>query len=155
MRVLVVSDSHGNIYELNRALSEQRSAEVVFFLGDGERDIEKAMASFPEKKFFCVKGNCDFGSSLPVNLETRFMGKSFFITHGYAENVKYGLTSLYFKAAEKKADICLFGHTHNPMTDYCDGIYFMNPGSMHDGRYGVIDITDAGGVMPILMRTKW
>ncbi len=155
MRLLVISDSHGDVYEMNRALSEQRQAEIVFFLGDGERDVESVMNRWPEKKFFSVKGNCDFGSSLPVNFETRIMGKNIFITHGYAENVKYGLTTLYFKAAEKKADICLFGHTHNPMTEYNDGIYFMNPGSLHDGRYGVIDITESGGVMPILMRTKW
>ncbi|MFR3419646.1 MAG: metallophosphoesterase family protein [Eubacterium sp.] len=42
----------------------------------------------------------------------------------------------------RNADIVLFGHTHNQYTEYLDGLYIMNPGSVGmNGDYGVIDIT--------------
>jgi hypothetical protein len=44
----------------------------------------------------------------------------------------------------EKADIVLFGHTHMPESIYKDGIYYFNPGSLKEGCYGVVDITDNG-----------
>lgn len=45
----------------------------------------------------------------------------------------------------------LFGHTHQPLTEYDDGLYMLNPGSLHGGgTYGVLDITAAGVVMNIV-----
>ena len=49
-------------------------------------------------------------------------------------------------AREAHADICLFGHTHQQMTDYRDGLYLMNPGAVAEGCYGMVDITP-GGIM--------
>ena len=44
----------------------------------------------------------------------------------------------------------LFGHTHNQYTEYLDGLYIMNPGSVGmNGDYGVIDITPKGDIMLI------
>lgn len=46
---------------------------------------------------------------------------------------------------ERQADLLLFGHTHQPLTDYEDGLYLMNPGSLgYGGTYGYVDITPAG-----------
>ena len=52
-------------------------------------------------------------------------------------------------AREEKADILLFGHTHNAMTYYEDGLYVMNPGSCsgYMASYGYIDITDKGEIV--------
>jgi hypothetical protein len=55
-----------------------------------------------------------------------------------------GYDDIIQKAKEEKADICLFGHTHNPYTNYIDSIHFMNPGAVFMGSYGIIDITDKG-----------
>ncbi len=49
-------------------------------------------------------------------------------------------------AREAHADICLFGHTHQQMTDYRGGLYLMNPGAVAEGCYGMVDITP-GGIM--------
>ena len=59
------------------------------------------------------------------------------------------------EAKKKGADIVLFGHTHLQYTDYIDGLYVMNPGSVGMfGQYGVIDITDKGDVMLIEEKLK-
>ena len=39
VRILVISDSHGDHYSVLRAIREQPSAKLIFFLGDGEYDI--------------------------------------------------------------------------------------------------------------------
>lgn len=60
------------------------------------------------------------------------------------EKVKFGLYNLEYEARRENCQIALFGHTHEPYTNYSDGIYLFNPGSIKDGFYGVIDITDNG-----------
>ena len=42
MRILVVSDSHGNDSSLRRAILAQPKAEVVIHLGDGEEELLRA-----------------------------------------------------------------------------------------------------------------
>ena len=93
-----------------------------------------------------MRGNCDWGSTLPTIGEITLEGKKIFYTHGHAYNVKYSLYQIVCAARERKADILLFGHTHQPLTDYEDGLYLMNPGSLHgtEGSYGIVDLTPAG-----------
>lgn len=50
------------------------------------------------------------------------------------------------RARQEGADIVLYGHTHTGVTCYDDGLYIMNPGSIRDGHYGMIDIVP-GGIM--------
>jgi len=159
MRILVVSDTHGDQHLLAKAIQKQRTAEVVIHLGDGVREFELFRAEYPEKTFFCVRGNCDFGVELPHTDTVTLEGKKIFYTHGYAQQVKSGLYTLKQDARSAKADICLFGHTHRAMNEYEDGMYLMNPGSLSRGRasgtlsYGIIDITPGGVFMKILSPT--
>ena len=152
MRILVVSDTHRDEANLRRAILSQPSAEVVIHLGDGADEALQMKDSFPEKMFLLVRGNCDWGSTLPNEGEITLCGKRIFYTHGYTYNVKYGLYNVTMAAREQKADIVLFGHTHNALTDYEEGLYMMNPGSLHGstGTYGIIDLTNAGVVTNIL-----
>ena len=41
MRVLVVSDTHGDVYALQQAVLRQPKAEVVIHLGDGYDDWQQ------------------------------------------------------------------------------------------------------------------
>lgn len=151
MRVLVVSDTHGDAYSLKRAILCQPSAEVVIHLGDGEQDMDSLRSQFPEKMFLQVRGNCDWGSELPLRDEITLEGKKIFFTHGHLYRVKEGYYEIMMAARERKADIVLFGHTHVSMQEYEDGLYMMNPGSLHGGgTYGFIDIVPAGIVTNIV-----
>lgn len=141
MRVLVVSDVHGKRNLLCRAIEAQPTARDVIFLGDGLRQVEDVMELYPDRTFYTVPGNCDFGANaLPIRQET-FGGKRFYFTHGHLHEVKYTLYRLDMAAREAGADIALFGHTHTPYEEYADGLYLFNPGSLgYDYTYGYVDI---------------
>ena len=130
----------------------QPTADVVIHLGDGEEETDELKLSFPEKMFLQVRGNCDWGSTLPPEGVAEFAGKRIFYTHGYTYNVKYGLYEAVSAARAQKADVLLFGHTHVPLTEYSDGLYLMNPGSLNGstGTYGTLDITPVGIVTNIV-----
>ncbi len=154
MRILVVSDTHGDENGLHEVLMAQPKAEVVIHLGDGERDVENQRYQFPQKTFFQVRGNCDWGSDLPVIGEISIGEIRIFYTHGHAYDVKYGTYEFERAARDHKARIALYGHTHMPETVYRDGLYIMNPGTLHGtyGTYGIIDITPQGIVTNIIDR---
>ena len=151
MKILVVSDSHGDYNTFNKLVRCQSKAEVVIFLGDGFEEYQDVRLNFPDKMFIGVKGNNDWSCSLPLHEERVIEGKRFFITHGHIEHVKYGLEMLKEKARRCGADIVLFGHTHVPYIEYDGGINILNPGSIRrfNCSYGVIDIQKGN----ILMNT--
>lgn len=117
---------------------------MVIHLGDGERDFSGMEDLLEGKKLVQVCGNCDYASMLPVNEIITAGGVKIFCTHGFAEHVKFGPQELYAKALAVNARIALYGHTHNSVTEYVDGLYVMNPGSARSGEYGAIDITPSG-----------
>ncbi len=152
MRILVVSDSHGNAQALRRALDAQPDALTVIHLGDGLREAEEMERLYPERTFHMVWGNSDFaaGALYPETGELICRGKRICYTHGHRYQVKLGLTAAVLAARERRADLLLFGHTHRPLTDYERGLYLLNPGSVgKNGSYGIVDITNAGIVTAI------
>ena len=147
MRILVVSDVHGNSRALAQAIEQQPEARTVVFLGDGLRQAEDAADEYTDRTFYMVPGNCDFASTLPPVRQETFGGRRFYFTHGHVHDVKYGLYRLEMAARQAEAEVVLFGHTHCPFEDYADGLYMLNPGSLgHGGTYGYVDVTP-GGVM--------
>ena len=145
MRILVLSDSHGMPSRILDAVEAHPEAEALIFLGDGERDLD-TVESYYHSLPNVIKVNCDFSSSLPLLRVVTLGGKKIYCTHGHAEHVKYGTDELLLRARQEGADIVLYGHTHTGVTCYDDGLYIMNPGSIRDGHYGMIDIVP-GGIM--------
>ncbi len=142
MQILVVSDTHGDYVTFRRLVMSKPKAEVVIFCGDGSDDLDNVKNYFPDKMFIGVRGNNDWCSSLPQKEIRVIAGKTFYITHGHLEHVKYGLSELKSAARRQNADVILFGHTHVPYTEYDNGMWIMNPGSLRrfDLSYGLIDI---------------
>ncbi|MCR5484766.1 MAG: metallophosphoesterase [Clostridiales bacterium] len=146
MRILVVSDSHGDYLSLREAIEMQQNASVLIHLGDGERDLEKCMMLCKGMRIVRVRGNCDFASDAPPYELVTVGGKNIYCTHGFAERVKSGDYELLYRARGFGAHIVLYGHTHTPVNRYEDGLYIFNPGSVADGNYGIVDITPSGTV---------
>ncbi len=148
MRILVLSDSHGNYYSARRALMAHSEAQVVVHCGDGARDVEDLRCEFPQRMIISVRGNCDFCTDCPDTQVINIEGKRIFITHGHNYGVKGGLYRLCCAAREQQADIVLFGHTHIPLSVYDEGLYILNPGSVggYPGSYGLVDIEESGVV---------
>ena len=145
MRLLVLSDSHGDIPSLQMAIENEHSADVIIFLGDGLNDFEYCKCRVYNKICIAVKGNCDsYYLDYPKSKTVSFCGKTVFCTHGDLEKVKFGPEVLREKASSSGFDIVLFGHTHKAMTTYENGIYYLNPGSVKENSYGIIDIEENG-----------
>ena len=151
LRLLVLSDSHRDYFSLERAVRLHREADAVFFLGDGEDDfLSPSMQQLlTDKKVTAVCGNCDFYSTLPKEELVLLGGKRIFALHGHTRFVKQGFQMLEEEAARQHADLVLYGHTHIPRMAYKDGIYYLCPGSIHAGDYGMVDITDKGEILCI------
>lgn len=140
-----MSDSHratGNLFEIVE--KHIKSTDLFIFLGDGENDFDDVLALYPDLKYERVSGNCDWYSTYPLYKSITAQGKKIFFSHGHPFHVKFGYDEIIRAARAEKADICLFGHTHNQYTNYDDGLYIMNPGAVRDGKYGMIDITKSG-----------
>lgn len=147
MRILVLSDSHGNAPGILKAIELQPSAEVILYLGDGERDTLAIARQYPDKKLIQVSGNCDFAPSHSLEKTVVLNGCKIFLCHGHTCHVKSGLDELAHRASAAGCNVALFGHTHQPLVNYRDGLYLMNPGSIGCGcprTYGIIDITEQG-----------
>ena len=61
MTILVLSDSHGNVGNMIRAV-EQVQPDRVLHLGDCQRDLTALEGEFPALPMEGVPGNCDWGS---------------------------------------------------------------------------------------------
>ena len=145
MRMVVLSDSHNarkNLFEIVELHLDD--ADLFIFLGDGERDFDEILLSYPDIRYERVSGNCDWASEYPPTKIINFNGKKVFFTHGHPYYVKHGYEMIKEHAKNIGADICLFGHTHIQYSEYCDGFSIMNPGSVRNGKYGMIDVLPSG-----------
>ena len=149
MKCLIFSDAHGYTHHIKEAIRMHPDAQVVFFLGDGLREVDMMAAEYPDKFWIAVCGNCDFYSyfkdAQAKKTETvRLEGYTVTATHGDLFGVKYGTSGLIKLARETDSDIVLFGHTHAPFTKYVSEyekpFYLFNPGSISvsSGSYGIL-----------------
>ena len=146
-KILILSDSHGRVGKL-KSIILSNIADVIIYLGDGEKDLEAVLTDLhidicgEDPKILQVKGNCDRDSYEEVTLIRPIQGVRFYITHGYEQGVKYGTDKIAEKAALENCRIVLFGHTHRPLKEKKNGMLLFNPGSVANGEYGVITISD-------------
>lgn len=144
MRILVLSDSHGNIDHMVQSV-EQAQPQVILHLGDYQRDAEKLHHRFPHIPMQNVPGNCDHNPVDTPEILTEYEEIKILMMHGHTRHVKAGTMSAICAARETGAQILLFGHTHRPLVDYDGTLWVMNPGSIGRGSpctYGVITIAD-------------
>ena len=129
MRALIMSDTHGLSYDMNRIISSIKP-DITFHCGDFCVD-EKTL---PQEAFHTVRGNCDNYSDIPLSKFVDWNGLRFFMVHGHEHSVKSSLLPLKYKAIENSANIVLFGHSHIPFCDQESGFLFINPGSVASPR---------------------
>lgn len=145
MRILILSDSHGNIDNMVLA-AERTQPDQLIHLGDLVRDGDELSRRFPSIPLAQVCGNCDcydLNANAPSELLPEFEGHLFFLTHGHNYHVKSSLLSLEYAALEKGAKVCLFGHTHRPFLSTQNGLTLLNPGSIgsrYEPSFAVIEI---------------
>ncbi len=147
MRVVIISDSHGNKRNIKKILEEEKNCDVLVFCGDGEQDIPPDL----NIKVIKVRGNNDWGSRLAL-VETFFVGEiKFMVAHGHTFYVKRDLEDIIFTAKQAKAQVLCFGHTHIQYKNYVDELHVVNPGScMAYIEYAAVDIKDKSLLIHLL-----
>lgn len=157
MRIIVISDTHGNVNAIESVFLRNHDADLFIHLGDGERDLDSFLCGNPEytDKTVHVCGNCDIGSLSPGFVVLPVFGHKIFATHGHLFAVKNDLEIIKKNARLNCCDIILYGHTHTRFNKQEDGFYILNPGSAccpYDGTnpsFGHIDIFYSGIVTNI------
>ena len=146
MKLLVFSDTHGDVEHMERAVRREKP-DLVLHLGDLCRDFEELQSRLPRQTMQNVSGNCDGFSLTPDQRVLQVGGKRLLMTHGHRYHVKSSYTSAVLAAREAEADLLLFGHTHIPFCEEEDGLWILNPGACQGrrGTYGRIQI--AGGAV--------
>lgn len=154
MKILVFSDSHGDILPMCEAVERERPDHMIH-LGDMVSDGRKLAQRFPQIPMEQVCGNCDGIVDTPEKKVLELEGRKILMTHGHIYQVKTGIGTATLAAREAGVDILLFGHTHEPLCDYYDGLWILNPGSCRrplwswvkraQGTYGIINF-DRGKV---------
>lgn len=129
-RIIIISDTHTDTIEKlpQKVLNAIKEADIVVHAGDSDtlnfidelEDISKCL--------YAVKGNCDLGSKLPLKIIEEIDGVKIGISHGTG-NYNNIIDRLYYMFSEDDPQIIIFGHTHIPVNENIEGVWFINSGS--------------------------
>ena len=126
MRIVVMSDTHGETNSIDQVRHAVGPVDAVFHCGDSELDTQHESL----QDAFVVGGNCDWDSSFSDEVFTEISGVKVLMAHGHLWQVKSTLMLLSYRAQEVGADVVLFGHSHLLGVEVIDGMLFVNPGSL-------------------------
>lgn len=137
MKILVISDSHGNISNLNHVLgfAKKINASAIIHCGDWNnlRAVDVVVDSgIP---LYAVLGNADIDPELSNKFDENFLkieidGRKIGIIH----NIKH----LTFDI--QKLDVLFYGHTHKQQESTLGGAKVVNPGALeNDISFAVYD----------------
>lgn len=138
LKIVVVSDSHGNTDLLGRVIKDCSPFDIIVHCGDGVRDI--CGADIPGKSnVLKVLGNTDLYSGCDAEdiLTEEIFEKTVMVAHGHQFDVKRGLSRMVHQAVSYNAGVVLFGHTHEQLIRKGLPLLF-NPGNLSGGCYGLI-----------------
>lgn len=162
-RYLVCSDIHGKIANFRYALKEASmdGLDGVLIAGDVEvqvnvfEQIIEEMA--PGAALYIVKGNCDYDISGLNMIETIKLpgGITCLLTHGHKYSVKSDLFTLSTVAQNLRANLVIYGHTHNFDDCKIGQVRYLNPGALYGSAYSYpsyVLLTINNGQLDILHR---
>jgi len=163
VKIGLLSDTHGILEPAFKALEMMGPLDLLIHAGDHYHDATTIAARL-DVLTHAVVGNCDSRMDGPGEKILELDGVRIYITHGHKYNVKMSLFGLYNRAAELRASVVVYGHTHiagytytpSPSCPCPGGLLMINPGSVSKPRdgdeysFGLLEITD-GVVKPHIM----
>lgn len=152
MIIVVISDSHGNISNLNHVMgfAKHINADAIIHAGDwNNAEAVKAVLSF-KIPLYSVLGNADLNLDVEKTLVKgcrkfakdylffRLDGKKIGITHKPSDVKKY------FKS--KKPDIIFCGHLHSSNNVRTQEYTLVRPGAIENGNNFVVYNTETAEI---------
>ncbi len=136
MKVIIVSDTHGNVNGFLEEIKNHSDCEKIIHLGDYTDDARKIKDRSSIPVTF-IRGNNDFMDSRAQDEKVIYIkGHKILLTHGHQYNVYFGLDRLSYRGREVGADLVLFGHSHIFTDEDYNGVRLINPGSTTYPRGG-------------------
>lgn len=143
MRLAILSDSHDNIWNLERALKQlDKSVSALLFLGDFCAPFSlKQIADAYSGPIHCVPGNNDGDMFLLMTIAAQAGNVQFYNPVG---DLKFGESRIAIThypeigeglAATGKYQAVFSGHTHEFMQEQVGDTLWVNPGEIM-GRFG-------------------
>ena len=152
MKILIVSDSHGDCVTLNKIVKLNSDAKVIIHAGDYKKDALEIEQH--NQIIYSVLGNCDEYRGYYEGEETQEFSlgtQRIFLTHGHLFGVKRTLTPLVQSAIQSNAQIAVYGHTHIPNIENIAGVLCVNPGSASGKRgvptYAILTLNNKGDLI--------
>lgn len=161
MKLFFISDIHGSVYYLQKALERflEEEADYIVILGDilyhGARNplsleydakkVTEIINGYADK-IIAVRGNCDSEVDqmvldfpiMSTYSNILYNNRRLFLTHGHIYN-EDNMPKL------NDGDLFIYGHYHIPRAEKKGDVYFINPGSItlpkenSPHTYGVLD----------------
>ncbi len=141
MKIVVISDTHGDFYELKRVAMRENGADLFLHAGDVE-----SFGGEEIRPFAAVKGNCDYGMS-------KFPNEYWYMTpYGklYMKHHPILLKEEVQRLQEAHVKIFIHGHTHIKEARKIGDLYIFCPGSLvyprdgGSGSYLVLEVEKNG-----------
>jgi len=125
MKIAVVSDTHNNWNNFEKAINWIKKENIQFILHCGDITTIETLNS--SKNIFAgqiefVKGNGDFNLNLPEKKEIEIAKKKIAFTH-FPKIAK-------ILAESGKYDLVFYGHTHKPWEEKVGNCRLINPGEL-------------------------
>lgn len=144
MRILVLSDTHGDVRDALRAAEFLRPLDMMIHCGDAYRD-GTLLAQRLDLPAVCVKGNTDGSYDEREYAIVPTECGDLLVTHGHMEHVDFSQQTLYYKALDLGCVAAIYGHTHRAVNTETGGVTLLNPGSLSRPRDG------SGGTFALLV----
>lgn len=124
-KIAVISDTHGLLRE--EVVKILKTCDVI--LHGGDMDCEQVYRKLQELgKLYAVRGNNDFfrAKELPCEMERELYGIRFYMLHD---------KSMISYEKEQRADVIIYGHSHQYEMHRGEGKIYLNPGSCGRERF--------------------
>lgn len=152
MKIGVISDTHG--YFNPFILIKFYDVDLILHAGDiGKMSVLHKLGEIAPTE--AVYGNTDPDVIRELTEEAKIMelcGYKIALCHG-AGSYHDIIERLHTRFKAEKADIVIYGHTHEPDAKTVDGIYFFNPGCGKNTA-GLLEIDESGGFSTRIVNLK-
>lgn len=138
MKILLISDVHGDFSIMEKIIDENKDCDKKIFLGDFQTSKEH-QKELSEKFDYVVTGNNDHPGISENTIIFELEGVKIYATHGdrfFTFKEYVSKSKLAKEAKQFGASIALHGHDHKAFISEHNGVTVFNPGSPSYPRFG-------------------